>query len=55
MSGFFNIFKNAPVIGKKIKEGISTIKSVAPNVKMRNDASKKLFEMIKKNKSKGDK
>ena len=33
MSGFFNIFKNAPVIGKKIKEGISTIKSISDNVK----------------------
>jgi len=55
MSGFFNIFKNAPVIGKKIKEGISTIKSISPKVKFRNDASKKLFEKIKKNKAKGDK
>jgi hypothetical protein len=55
MSFLYNVFKNSPVIGKKIKEGISTIKSVAPNVKFRNEESKKLFEKIKKNKSKGDK
>jgi len=51
MSGLYNIFKNAPVIGKKIKEGISTIKSISPNVKFRNDESKKLIEKIKKNKA----
>jgi len=53
--GFFNVFKSGPVIGKKIKEGISTIKSISPKVNFRNDASKKLFEKIKKNKAKGDK
>ena len=53
--GFFNVFKNTPVIGKKIKEGVSAIKSVAPNVKFRNEESKKLLEKIKKNKLKGNK
>ena len=55
MSFLYNIVKGGPVIGKKIKEGISTIKSISPKVKFRNDASKKLFEKIKKNKAKGDK
>ena len=44
MSFLYNVFKNSPVIRKKIKEGISTIKSVAPNVKFRNEESKKLRE-----------
>ena len=39
----------------KNNKAYKTIDSVTPNIKIRNEESKKLFEKIKKNKSKGDK